>query len=428
MAPKRLLDRRSFFRTAAGAVAAPYVLTSTAVGAPDKKPASDRVVAGAIGIGGRGGSLLGIHKDPRCTIGAVCDVDEQRLAGAQKRIGNCYAYADWRHVVDRQDLDAVTIATPDHWHALITIRACESGKDVYCEKPLSRSVVEGRRMVQVARRYGRVVQMGTQHRSRSVIRKACEWVRNGRLGKLEKVRLWVWKNRHHAVAAAQPVPRHFDYTMWLGPAPWAPYHPARCHFNFRWFMDYAGGYMTDWGTHMFSVISWALGTDHTGPSAVWGTGTEDPTNMYDVPVTMDLTYKFDDPDCVMTWQQPGDGAKGGPPHGMQVVGSEATLTISFSGKHTVESGDPDLSPTRPDELHLEVSNNHTGNWLDCIASRERPIVDVEIGHRMTCWCHLGNIAYLLGRKLRWDPVAERFIGDDEANRLLHVAYRQPWHL
>jgi predicted dehydrogenase len=193
-------------------------------------------------------------------------------------------------------------------------------------------------------------------------------------------------------------------------------------------MDYAGGYMTDWGAHMFSVISWALGTDHTGPASIEGTGTEDPSNMYDVPVTMDLTYVFRDPDFVMTWQQPGDGAEGGPEHGMQVVGSEATLTINFDGNHLVVSGSPDLSPTRPEELHLQACENHFGNWLECIATRERPIVDVEIGHRMTCWCHLGNIAYLLGRKLAWDPAKERFVGDEDANRLLHVAYRQPWHL
>jgi len=429
LAKQAELSRRGFLAQGAALVATPYFLTSTALGAAGKKPASDRVVCGVIGTGGRGMGHLTLHRRSRSTIAAVCDVFEPHLARAKKAIGGgCDAYGDFRRIIDRADIDAVSIGTPDNWHAIITIMGCQSGKDVYCEKPLSRTAREGRQMVNWARRTGRVVQMGTQHRSRAVIRQVAEWVRNGRLGKVDRVRLWVWRNRQHAPVPDQPAPANLDWDMWLGPCPWVPYNRLRAPWNFRWFMEYAGGYMTDWGAHMISEVSWAMGTDATGPVTVEGSGVQNPNSMWDVPETMSLTYTFKNPDFVMTWEQPGEGGKpGGRPFGMQYVGTEATLT-EFFGSHTVERGEPDLSPTRPSEQHLYASNDHFENWLDCIASRRRPIVDVEIGHRMTCWCHLGNIAYITGRKLRWDPVAERILGDDEANRLLHKAYREPWHL
>jgi len=428
MQRKGQVSRRSFLARAGASLAAPYFLTSGALGAPGKKPASDRIIAGAIGVGGRGTGLLAMNNYPQCSIVAVCDVYDKHLARGQKRVGGkCEVTKDFRNIIDRSDIDAIMIGTPDHWHALITILACQSGKDVYCEKPLSRTAHEGREMVKAARRYGRIVQMGTQHRSRAVIRQVAEWVRNGRLGKVEKVRLWVWRNRQHAPVPNQPVPASLDWDMWLGPCPYVPYNPMRAPWNFRWFMEYAGGYMTDWGAHMISEISWAMGTDETGPATVEGTGVQNPNSMWDVPEEMNLTYTFKNPDFEMTWEQPGDGGKGGPPFGMQYIGTKATIT-EFFGRYKVERGTPDLSPTRTDELHLYESNDHFRNWLDCIATRKLPIVDVEIGHRMTCWCHLGNIAYVTGHKLHWDPVAERILGDPEANRLLHKAYREPWQL
>jgi predicted dehydrogenase len=421
----RSVTRRSFLAKTSVASLVPYFLTGDVLGAA---PPSDRIVVGVIGVGGQGGSHLSFNNYAQSRIAAVCDVDSTRLSAAQKRLGGCDGTGDFRRILDRADIDAVTIATPDHWHAPITVMACRAGKDVYCEKPLCRTAFEGRRMVETARRYGRVVQMGTQHRSRSVIRQVCEWVRNGRIGTVEKVRLWVWRNRQHAFTPNVPAPAHLDWDLWLGACRDVPYNPLRCHWNFRWLMEYAGGYMTDWGAHMISVVSWAMGTDATGPVSVEGSGVSDPASMWDVPVEMNLTYRFKDPvPFTMTWEQPGDGGRGGPEFGMQFIGSEATITEYF-GRHSVDRGKPDLSPTRPDEIRLYESNSHHGNWLECIASRRRPIVDVEIGHRMTCWCHLGNIAYRLGRRVNWDPERERFIGDDEADRLLHVAYREPWGL
>jgi predicted dehydrogenase len=380
------------------------------------------VTAALSGCGGRGKGLLSIREDPRCTIAAVCDVDRDRMAETEKQIGKCDAYQDFRHILDRNDIDAVLIATPDHWHAPITVMACQAGKDVYCEKPLCRTIYEGRKMIEAARRYDRVVQMGTQYRSMARTRQTCEWVRNGRLGKVHTVRLSHACNRTQPCEPGRQPPPALDWNLWLGPAPWAEYHPARCHFSFRWFMDYGGGSIADNGVHMFGVVSWAMGADHTGPMTIEASGREEPGNLFDAPVEMSVRYEFADPPFVMTWDQPGNGDR----LNIDFVGSQATLSGFWEFK--VTQGQADLSPTGSDELHLEQSDDHPGNWLECIATRRRPVMDVEIGHRITCWSHLGNIAYRLGRKLRWDPAAERFLDDEQANRMLHDPYREPWRL
>ncbi len=417
----RACDRRQFLgHVAAGTIVSPLVL-ARAARAADAAPPSDRVVAALIGCGGRGLGLLGIHNDPGCTLAAVCDVDLQRVDVAQKRIGGGEAYQDFRRILDRSDIDAVLIGTPDHWHAAITTMACQAGKDVYCEKPLCRTIDEGRKMTQAARRYDRVVQMGSQYRSIARSREACEWVRNGRLGKVHTVRLTHPSNRTHPCEPSRPVPANLDWDLWLGPAPWADYHPARCHFSFRYFMDYGGGALADNGVHMFSVVSWAMGTDQTGPVSVEATGRSAPNNLFDVPVDLRVQYEFADPQFTMIWDQ-GPNQK----LNLEFVGSQATLSGFW--EFEITQGQADLSPTRGDEIQLERSNSHNGNWLECIASRRRPVLDVETGHRVTTWSHLGNIAYQLGRKLRWDPAAEQFIADDEANRLLRTAYRAPWRL
>jgi predicted dehydrogenase len=420
-ANKYQVSRRHFLTSTGLGLAAPSFVTSGVLGAAGQQPASERVVAGLIGCGGRGLGLLSIHGDPRCTVAAVCDVDQQRTSAAQKRIGGGDAYQDFRRILDRKDIDAVLVATPDHWHAAMTVMACQAGKDVYCEKPLCRTIYEGRKMVDAARRYDRVVQMGTQYRSLARTRQACEWVRNGRFGKVHMVRLSHPCNRTHPCEPARPVPPHLDWDLWLGPAPWADYHPLRCHFSFRWFMDYGGGSLADNGVHMFGVVSWAMGADHTGPVTIEGSGRRAPNNLYDAPVEMQVRYEFADPAFEMIWEQPGGGKLN-----LEFVGSEATLSGFWDFE--VSEGQADLSPTRTEELHLKRSDSHSGNWLECIATRRRPVMDVEIGHRVTCWSHLGNIAYLLGRKLHWDPAGERFVDDDAANRLLHAPYREPWRL
>jgi predicted dehydrogenase len=421
IAKQTRLSRRRILSAAGLGLVAPSFCVSRAARAGQGRPPSERVVAALIGCGGRGMGLLPIHDDLGCTIAAVCDVDLQHAAAAKNRIGKCDAYQDFRRILDRRDIDAVLIATPDHWHAAITVMACQAGKDVYCEKPLCRTIDEGRKMVEAARRYARVVQMGTQYRSIARSRQACEWIRNGRLGKVHTVRLSHPVNPTHPLEPPRPVPPNLDWDLWLGPAPWAPYHPARCHFTFRYFWDYGSGAITDNGVHMFSVVSWAMGTDRTGPVTIEATGREAPNNLYDVPVEMRVRYEFADPAFEMIWEQPGTGTLS-----LEFIGSQATLTGFWD--FAVTRGQADLSPTRTGEIHLQRSDSHSGNWLECIATRQRPVMDVEIGHRATSWSHLGNIAYRLGRKLHWDPAAEQFPGDDEANRLIRVAYREPWRL
>ncbi len=417
--------RRRFLKRAALGLVAPTFIPRGVLGTADQRSANERVVAALVGCGGRGKGLLSIHQDPRCTVAAVCDCDRKHAAEVQKRIDGSEAYTDFRSVLDRRDIDAVLVATPDQWHAPITVMACQAGKDVYCEKPLARSIGEGRKMVEVARRYDRVVQMGTQYRSMARSRQPCEWVRNGRLGKVHTVRLCHARNRTHPCEPHQPVPANLDWDMWLGPAPWADYHPLRCHHTFRWFMDYGGGSLADNGVHMFGVVSWAMNTDETGPVSIEATGRQAPDNLYDAPVEMTVRYRFADPDFEMIWQQPGPDPDG-PKLSIDFVGTDATLSGFW--EFQVTEGEADLSPTRNDELHLVESDSHSGNWLDCIASRRRPVMDVAIGHRVTSFSHLGNIAYLLGRKLEWDPAAERFVDDDQANLLIHVPYREPWRL
>lgn len=419
---KRQVSRRRFLGGAACGLAAPYFINSRSLGAAGQPAPSDRVVAAVIGCGGRGMGLLNIRKvDPRCVIAAVCDVDRDRMAAAKKTVGACDEYQDFRPILDRQDIDAVMIGTPDHWHAAITVMGCQAGKDVYCEKPLCRTIEEGRKMVEAARRYERVVQMGTQYRSIAVTRQACEWVRNGRLGNVRTVRLSHPSNPVYPNEPPSQPPPNLDWDLWLGPAPWAPYHPKRCHFSFRYFFDYGSGYVADNGVHMFSVVSWAMGADATGPVKIEATGRAEPNSLYDVPVDLRVRLEFADPQFEMIWEQPGKGKLD-----LEFVGSQATLNGFWEFK--VTQGQADLSPTRPGEIQLERSDDHFRNWLDCIASRRRPVMDVETGHRVTSWSHLGNIAYRLRRPLRWDPAAERFPDDDEANRLLHVSYREPWRL
>lgn len=415
----RRYNRRRFLGTAATGVAASMVKLRGLGGA--ELPMSERVVAALIGCGGRGMGLLGIHEDPRCHIAAVCDVDERHAARARERIGNGDVYGDFRRILDRRDIDAVLIATPDHWHAAMTIMACQAGKHVYCEKPLCRTIGEGQKMIEAARRYDRVVQMGTQYRSMAGTRQTCEWVRNGRLGKVHTVRLSHPANPVQPAEPSQQPPPGLDWDLWLGPAPWAAYHPKRCHFTYRYFMDYGGGALADNGVHMFGVVSWAMGADQTGPASIEARGRAAANNLYDVPVEMHVRYEFADPEFVLEWDQPGGGKLN-----VDFVGEQATLSGFW--EFQVTEGQADLSPTRSDEPQLQRSDNHAGNWLDCIATRRRPVMDVEIGHRITCWSHLGNLAYQLGRKLTWDPTAERFVGDEEANRLLHFAYREPWSI
>jgi len=423
----RRSTRRAFLKSSATAVAAPVFIPATSLASARRPAPSDRVVVGSIGVGdlGRRHHLANrLLPNPRVEVAAVCDVDrnhrDQAAADVLARTGRrVAAYKDFRELCDRRDIDAVLIAVPDHWHALIAIYAMETGKDVYCEKPLTLTIEEGRAMVRAARRYGTVFQTGSQQRSDGRFRLACELARNGKLGKLIRIDTHIGGIDAGQWQPPTTPPPELDWNFWLGPAPWAPYSPNRCHYQFRWFSDYSGGKLTDWGAHHNDIAQWGLGTDDTGPVKVRGTGVFHENGPHDVPGTFDVVYTYAN-GVELHCHAEGE-------NGVKFTGSDAWVFVSRS---RIEASDPDLLNIEfsSSDTRLYVSRDHHENWLDCIFSRERPICDVEIGHRSATICHLGNIAIRLGRELTWDPAAEQFVGDEQAQRMTSKPMRAPWHL
>ena len=413
------VNRRGFLAaTTATAFGLPYFVPSRSFGA------NDRIRTGHIGVGGRGmGHLEGFFDQ----VVAVCDVDQSHRAEALQylkgRGKSVEEYGDYRRLLDRKDIDAVVIATPDHWHALPTIDACAAGKDVYIEKPLSLTVVEGRKMVEAARRYNRVVQTGSQQRSDSLFRQAVELIRSGRLGQLQQILVGIpqVKFRGKKIADSTP-PSGLDFNFWLGPAPRRPYNANQVHYNFRYFWDYSGGQMTNWGAHHIDIAQWALDADHTGPIEVDGTATFEGNGLYDVTSTCRATHTFANGVKLAVGQLQDDI-----PLGATFIGTAGRLYVD-RGKMESHPADLIQEPLTGSAVQLEVSNDHTQNFLDCIKSRKLPISDVEIGHRSATLCHLGNIAVRLGRKIRWDAATETIQRDPEALAMLERPYRSPWAL
>jgi len=437
--------RRDFLRgalAAGSAVAAPYLIPGSALGAEDAPAPSERITMGCIGLGGRGtvdmNSFLG--RDT-AQIVALCDVDAgstryedawlRGLAPAKETVEKHYAarkpsgsfsgidgYNDFRDVLARDDIDTVCIATPDHWHAPIAVAAAKAGKDIYCEKPLSLTIADGRAMVDAVSRYDRVFQCGSQRRSDAGCRRTCELVRNGRIGELHTVRVglpgghWIRSNAKKTFEP-EPVPEGFDYDLWLGPAPWAPYIFNRCHWNFRWNLDYSGGNVTDWGAHMIDMAHWGMGRDESGPIAVEGKGTFPPsTDLWNAATGFEFTCTYDDGVKMIV-------KSGGP---TRFEGTEGS--VDLGGK----TDPPELADTviGHDEIHLYESDSQHSNFLECVKSRERTAAPVEVAHRSISVAHLGNIAMRIGRPIRWNPEKEEILNDEEASRLLSRAKRSPW--
>jgi len=425
--------RREFLRAAGVAVAAPYVIPSAALGAAGRLPASRRITTALIGSGSRGQQIIAGGD----RVVAVCDVDAKHCQAAKAKIDassgsrSCAAYGDFREVLDRAEIDAVVVATPDHWHVPITVAAIKAGKAVYVEKPLSASIREGRIAEEVARRYGAIVQVGSQQRSPDFEKftRACELVRNGRIGKLEWIRVEIYaRPGKNDPWTPQAVPPELDYEMWLGPAPWAAYHRDRCHYNFRFVSDYSGGDVTNWGAHHLDIAQWAIGADDSGPVEVIGIGKRNATGLHDTfyDVRVDLTYAGG---VRVELRSGGKEMKTG---GVWLMGSEGWIHVS---REQIRAKPESLLTSRigPDEIHLaspSSATTHMGIWLDCVRNRNAKglNVPVEVGHRSATVCHLANIAMELGRKLKWDPVGEQFIDDDEANRLTRRPMREPWQI
>lgn len=385
-------------------------------------PPSEKIRTGHIGVGGQGkGNLKAFLKNAV----AVCEVDSARLAAAASEVEKAgtkpATYADYRKLLESKDIDAVVITTPDHWHALQTIHACEAGKDVYVEKPLSLFITEGRAMVEAARKNKRIVQTGSQQRSAKEFRTACELVRNGALGKLTAIKVGLpGPNWSPPPVADSAPPKELDYNLWLGPAPERPYNTKRVHYLFRFFWDYSGGQQTNFGAHHLDIAQWAMGMDNSGPVSIEGKATFNKDRWFETPETASITYTYASGVPVLC-----SLGKDGYPGGVTFEGEKGTIYVN-RGK--IESKPAEILKTPAGDIKLTVSNNHHTNWLESIKTRKLPICDVEIGHRSATVCHLGNIAVRLGKKITWDPTKEEIVGDSEAAKMVSRPYRAPWKL
>jgi len=433
MNERRELSRRGFLKGAAGvlgaAAGAPYVLTSGALGAPGRPGANDRLGLGFIGIGNQGGGHLGgLSAHPQCQTLAISDVKGPRATWGKDMVEKRYAgdkargsfkgakyegvtlYNDFRDLLARGDIDAVVVATPDHWHATVSILAMRAGKDVYCEKPLSLTIREARQMVDAARRYGQVFQTGSQQRSEGNFRFACELVRSGYIGEVKQVNVGVGGPSADRYFQPEPVPEGVDWDRWLGPSPWHPYNSTRISGDYgggwRMVRDSSGGMMTDWGAHHFDIAQWGMGMDNSGPVEVI------PPNKSD---NKRLTYRYAN----------GVPMIHGGGNGILFTGTKGKVEVNRGYLKTWPESLKDLKLS-PGDVHLYKSPGHHADWLRCIRTRRRPICDVEVGCRSVTVCHLGNIAWWLGQSFRWDPKAEQITNNPEAARWLDRPKREPW--
>jgi len=432
------ISRRRFFKqtaaAAAGASVFPYIIPSSALGADGAVAPSNRIVMGCLGVGSQGSgnmrSFLGF-KDIQ--VVAVCDVDQTHRLIAKEAVdrvyGNtdCADYNDFRDLFGRQDLDAVSIAVPDHWHSIPAIAAARAGLDIYAEKPLSLTIVEGRAMCNAVHQSKCVWQTGSWQRSQNHFRFACELVRNGRIGKVHTVKVGLPTGHTCPPQQEMPVPDGFDYDFWLGPAPWAPYTQLRCHWNFRWILDYSGGQLTDWAAHHCDIANWGMGTEHTGPVEVAGAGDFPREGLYNAAVDYSFECRYRPgaspvaPDgFVMHVSNKNQG-------GARWEGDQGWVYVDRGG---IDAYPKSLLDTRfaPEDLHLYRSNNHFQNFIDCTRNRSQTITPIEVAHRAISIAHLGNIAMRLGRKIRWNPDTETIPDDAEASRMLARTMRGSWHL
>ena len=383
--------------------------------------ANDKVRLGLIGCGGRSSQDWNTFlAQPDVDPTAVCDVYTPFADRAIKTAGGKpTAHHDYRKLLDRNDVDAVIVATPDHWHALITIAACAAGKDVYCEKPLSLTVAEGRRMVTAARKHNRVVQTGSQQRSGTHYAEAVKFIQGGGIGEVHRIQAGMQRNIYPGLKPADFDASKLDWDMWLGPAPKTKFEAFRAIYNFRWFWDYSGGQMTNWGAHELDIARWILNAD--APLSVSGTGGRySLTDGGETPDVQHVAYRF--PTSIVTWttSEVAQGTK----ISLDIYGSKGMMTLLRSGYKVT----PEIVNKLPAMASIEVKGGnldaqHARNFLDCVKSRKKPNADIEEGHRTAVMAHLGNISTRLGRSLKWDPVAEQIVGDKEADTWLDKAYR-----
>jgi predicted dehydrogenase len=452
-------SRRDFLKTGAACGAACLVPASIlGANAP-----SNRINVGVIGTGTRGTPDMEIFmRNDDVQVLAICDVNnasygyrnETKLMGREPalEIANKYyssktrsgrfkgvaAYNDFRKIIDRSDIDAVAIVTPDHWHCAMTVMAAKAGKDIFCQKPMTLTIRDGQEMIKAVRKHNRVFQTGSQYRSHPAVRLACELVRNGRIGELKTIRNYIGVNNKTGPGPGwkpMPVPNGFDYDMWLGPAPEAPYHESRCIYKFRFILDYSGGQITNLGAHSCDIAQWAHGTSLTGPVEVEPLHAEWPPegSLFTTALRCKFRLRYaDGVELIEESQREGGG------RGLRFEGAKGW--VLWSGKLETHPESLKTSKIGPNEIHLpkpvEYSDDqrrdhyadHVRNFLDCVKTRSEPIEPVEVGHRTASLCHLANIALRLNKKLKWDPEKECFLDDAQANQMLSRPIREPWRV
>lgn len=432
------VSRRDFLRggaaLAAGVTSFPYIVPASALGQDGNVAPSNRLVMACIGTGSQGTSnMTGFLGFKEFQIVAVCDVDRDRRLSAQKIVNDTYGdegctdYNDFRELLARDDLDCVSIAVPDHWHAIPAIAAAKRGLDIYAEKPLALTIPQGRAMERAVSRYGVVWQTGSWQRSQSHFRHACELVRNGRIGTIHTVEVGLPAGQACGPEPEMPVPEGFDYDFWLGPAPEAPYTEKRCHWNFRWILDYSGGQLTDWAAHHCDIANWGMGTEYTGPVEIEGSGEYPRDGLWNAATNYTFTCKYPagaspiapDGFTMQISSRCAGGAK--------FIGTGGWISVDRS--HLTTYPEPlKESVIGPNEIHLYESENHARNFLECIQSRAQTIAPIEAAHRAISIAHLGNIVMRLGRKVAWDPAKEEMLNDPDSARLLDRAMRGSWNL
>ena len=441
MNERKRISRRAFLARTASAVAAPYVVPAGVLGQSSSRrtaedtPPSDRIGVAFLGCGRRGYTWISyMSRMPQVRCVAVCDVSQRArdtgMKYAARRQKGCNPYKDYREVLDLKDVDAVVIATPDHWHAAMAVQAAKAGKDVFCESPLSLTVREARQIARAARRYGRVFQVGTDRRSNSRYVTACEIVQSQQLGEIKTVHVQAGPASSHCYYAGSKVPSGFDWDMWLGPAPEAPYHPYRCSgtsgssYGWRAWRDYCGGRIASYGSHYFDTVHWALGLDDTGPVEIV------PADGKDTKV---LAFRYANGLTVYN----GKGPKGAL---IELTGSVGTLGIGVESKAfqtwpeevglLAQKAASSRSGRRRDSSSSRYSSStgHVVNWLECIRTRGKCVSDVEAACRSVTVSHLGCIATWLNRPIKWDPLKEEIVGDPQAGRWLDRPKRAPWRV
>jgi len=435
MPQKKNISRRGFLIRAAGAVAGaaavPYIVPSSVFGADGAVAPSNKLLVGMIGVGSQGlWDMRGFYNNKEALVAAVCDIDvkHQKAAKAEvdRKYGNkdCRTYLDFRDLIARSDIDIIATAVPDHWHSIPAIMAAQAGKDIHGQKPMARTVREGRAICDAVKRYGRIWQTGSWQRSIYIFRRASELVRNGRIGKVHTVEVGLptgtTGSQNNRV---QPVPDGVDWDMWLGPAPWTPFRGV-LHWDWRWIMNYSGGQLTDWAGHHIDIAHWALDLERTGPVEVEGHGDYPKDGIFNTPWQYKVTTKYANG---LTMIIANDKQL---KHGMGTCWYGDKGWIHVTRDEPIHASDKSIldEVIGPNEIHLYESIDHHQNFIDCVKSRRETITPAEVAHRSLTPALLGEISMLTGRSLKWDPAKEVIIGDEEANRMLSRPMRSPWHL